>query len=131
MTPCKTCAGRGAIYDDKGFAQAPCYDCLQSITHTQPWHPITDAVDLKHLGKLAEECGELSSAVARCIIQGIYECDPTTGKPNRQWLTEEIADVLANAELVRRRFQLDYAAIASRASFKAERLRHWHAGAAG
>lgn len=49
-----------------------------------PWHPISDPVDLKHLGKLSEELGECSAAVARCIIQGIDECEPVTGKINRQ-----------------------------------------------
>lgn len=68
-----------------------------------PWHPINVAIDLKHLGKLAEELNECGSATARCIIQGMDGCEPESGKPNRQWLQEEIADVLANVELVARR----------------------------
>lgn len=90
------------------------------------WHPITDAVDLKTLGKCGEECGELSSAISRCIIQGIDEVEPVTGKPNRQWLTEEIADVLGNIDLVIDRFGLDREAIHSRAIRKKERLVEWH-----
>lgn len=73
-----------------------------------PWHPITDSVDLKHLGKLSEELGELQAAVARCIIQGIDEREPVTGKVNRDWLTEEIADVQANLDLVVKRFEIDH-----------------------
>lgn len=92
-----------------------------------PWHPITDTVDLKHLGKLAEEANELGSATARCIIQGIDECEPVTGKPNRQWLEEEMADVYANMELVQKRFGLDLGRIFSRALEKKTRLMTWHA----
>jgi hypothetical protein len=62
-----------------------------------PWRPMTRPIDLKHLGKLGEESNELGAAISRCIIQGIDEREPVTGKPNRQWLAEEIADVLANA----------------------------------
>lgn len=91
-----------------------------------PWHPITDAVDLKHLGKLAEECGELVAAVSRCIIQGVDEAEPVTGKVNRQWLEDEIADVLANIALVEKRFGLDSSRMADRAERKMNHLRKWH-----
>jgi len=94
-----------------------------------PWHPMTDSVAVKHLGKLAEECGELASAAARCIIQGIDETEPTTDKLNRKWLEDEIADVLANAKLVIDHFGLDNDAIEGRAERKKEYLRRWHAGA--
>lgn len=94
-----------------------------------PWHPITDAQDLKTLGKLAEELGECSAAVARCIIQGVDGLEPTTGKVNRQWLQDELADVLANIGLVTIRFDLDHEAIDARVSFKAELLAAWHNGA--
>lgn len=92
-----------------------------------PWHPMKDAVDLKHMGKLAEELGELQAAVARCIIQGIDEAEPVTGKSNRQWLGEEIADVQANLELVLEHFGLsiDW----RRVYRKKDNLRDWHEGA--
>ena len=91
-----------------------------------PWHPITDSVDLKHLGKLGEESGELTAAVNRCIIQGINEAEPTTGKVNKTWLEEEIADVIANCMLVMERFGLDELFISDRVYEKMERLRTWH-----
>lgn len=91
-----------------------------------PWHPMTDSVDLKHLGKLAEETGELSAAVSRCIIQGIDEAEPVTGKVNREWLEDEIADVMANTTLVVGRFNLDGTRIAERAARKIAQLRTWH-----
>lgn len=92
-----------------------------------PWHPMTDPVDLKHLGKFAEELNECGAAVARCIIQGIDEAEPVTGKINRAWLTDEIADVLCNASLVIARFGLDPLHIEERFKRKAEHLTQWHA----
>ena len=93
----------------------------------EPWRPMTRPIDIKHLGKLGEEVNELGSAISRCIIQGIDECDPATEKPNRQWLQDEIADVLANIELVREHFGLDSDAISHRVEKKKRHLRSWHA----
>jgi NTP pyrophosphatase (non-canonical NTP hydrolase) len=91
-----------------------------------PWQPMTNSLDLKHLGKLGEELGELSAAVSRCIIQGITESEPVTGKPNKQWLEEEIADVYANIHLVISRFELDGVKIIERSIQKTARLQRWH-----
>lgn len=91
-----------------------------------PWRPMTDTAALRHLGKLAEEASELTSAVARCIIQGICEVHPVTGKPNSQWLEEEIADVLANIKLTTLHFGLDANAIIERAEDKIAKLGEWH-----
>lgn len=90
------------------------------------WVPMTDPLDLKHLGKLAEEAAELGAAVARCLIQGIDEREPVTGKLNRQWLQDEGADVLANVELVMEHFGLDRDAMRARADRKKDDLRRWH-----
>lgn len=92
-----------------------------------PWLPMTRPIDLKHLGKLGEELGEASAAVARCIIQGIGEREPVTGKPNREWLEDELADVLANAELVIGHFGLDRLRMEERLIGKLRRLHAWHA----
>lgn len=91
-----------------------------------PWKPMTDALAVKHLGKLGEEANELGSAISRCIIQGVDECEPVTRKANRQWLQDEIADVLANIELVREHFGLDADAISIRVERKKKHLRGWH-----
>lgn len=96
------------------------------LRDANPWHPIDDKVDLKHLGKLGEELNECGSAVSRCIIQGVDESEPVTGKINRVWLEEEIADVRANSELCIERFALDEARIAARAERKKAHLRQWH-----
>lgn len=91
-----------------------------------PWHPMANPVDLKYIGKLAEESGELSQAIGRCIIQGVDGHEPDSKKPNRRWLEEEIADVVANAKLCIDHFELDEDFINERAEQKKERLRIWH-----
>lgn len=89
-----------------------------------PWHPITDSVDLKHLGKLLEECGELVSALSRCLIQGINESEPITGELNKDWLENEIADVITGIQLVEKRFNL--IRLEGRIAKKTKHLSQWH-----
>lgn len=91
-----------------------------------PWHPMTNSVDLKHLGKLGEELGEAQAAVSRCIIQGINEKEPETGVENKVWLENELADVFANINLVIDRFKLDHRRMLERAEIKENRLKEWH-----
>lgn len=95
-------------------------------TKLNPWHPIKNSIDLKHLGKLAEEVNELGAAIARCIIQGVDECEPVTKKPNKVWLEQEIADVLAGINLTIERFKLDAKFISERSLLKEKRLQEWH-----
>jgi NTP pyrophosphatase (non-canonical NTP hydrolase) len=97
------------------------------MTQMNPWTPMTDQVSVKILGKLAEELGELTAAVSRCLIQGIAESEPVTGKPNRQWLEEEIADVVAGLTMTMQHFQLDVEKCDSRSLRKMENLAAWHA----
>jgi hypothetical protein len=96
------------------------------IADPNPWHPMSEPQDIKVIGKFIEEVCEGGSAAARCLIQGISESEPSTGVPNREWLTKEIGDILGNAELVIEHFGLDYADIRERAEFKKEHLRRWH-----
>lgn len=97
----------------------------------QPWIPMSDPIDVKVTGKLIEEGGEVVSAAARCLIQGIDGTEPTSGKSNRLWLSEEIADARANFELAEERFDLDLEFIHRRKEEKKARLRTWHAMAGG
>lgn len=60
-----------------------------------PWMPEQDRHRLAVLGKLAEECNELAGRAARCIIQGLDESDPASGRTNREELAREVADVEA------------------------------------
>jgi NTP pyrophosphatase (non-canonical NTP hydrolase) len=96
------------------------------LRDANPWHPMTDPVAVKHLGKLSEEAGELCSAISRCIIQGIDEREPTTGKLNREWLEDEIADVLASVKLNISNFKLDEDRVRQRMSRKMQHLQQWH-----
>lgn len=93
---------------------------------TQLWIPITNHISLAHLGKLGEEAGELSAAVSRCIIQGMDGAEPRTGKINRQWLTEELADVNAAARAAVTWFDLDRTLIYERVARKIHMKDEWH-----
>jgi hypothetical protein len=94
------------------------------IADPNPWHPMTVAVDLKHLGKLGEELNECGSAASRCIIQGIDEAEPATGEVNRAWLEKEMADVIANIELCVEHFGLTISP--ERITMKKAHLSRWH-----
>jgi len=63
--------------------------------HISPWFPEQDRVRLAVLGKLIEELNEMSARAARCIIHGLDETDPDTGRLNRDELAREAADVKA------------------------------------
>lgn len=91
-----------------------------------PWHPMTKPIDIKHLGKLIEECGELASACGRALIQGIDECEPDSKKLNCTWIEDEIADVLANIVLVIDHFGLDTERMFKRRDAKIAKLEIWH-----
>lgn len=92
------------------------------------WQPITNKHDLAVLGKLGEEAAELASAISRCIIQGLSECEPTTGKVNRVWLEEEVADVFALAALAIIHLGLDISAIMERQQRKIAFKAPWFEG---
>lgn len=96
-----------------------------------PWEPETDKYRLAVLGKLAEEASELATAAARCIIQGIDESEPVTGKPNREWLEDEIADVLANIYRVRNAFGLNGQRIIERSDNKCTYIKEWQESLVG
>lgn len=91
-----------------------------------PWHPMTNARDIKTLGKLQEELGEAISAASRCLIQGIMERDPETGELNRDWLQDELADVMANISMTVERFGLDKEAMQARSLRKYQFQTIWH-----
>lgn len=96
------------------------------LRDANPWHPMKDPVDLKTLGKFNEELGECIAAASRCMIQGVNEAEPVTGKINREWLEDEIADIYAGAALTIDRFGLDTARIRVRMQRKIEHLKQWH-----
>jgi len=59
------------------------------------WNAPDDKRLIRRAGKTGEEASELAGVCSRITIQGIDEIDPSSGKTNRQRLTEEMADVLA------------------------------------
>lgn len=95
------------------------------------WIPTQDPSELRSLGKLLEELNECGAAAARCLIQGLDEREPVTGKLNRAWLTEEIADVLAAARVATEKLKLNDEAIFTRAENKYKYLNVWHDMAVG
>jgi hypothetical protein len=128
---CKFCNGTGN--GSGGFTalrEIVCPQCKgtgRQPMPLNPWLPMIDSVDVKTLGKLGEECSELATAIFRCLIQGIDEREPVTGKLNRDWLRDEIADTLCNINLVCARFALDDSAIIERVTRKRDHLTAWHA----
>lgn len=92
-----------------------------------PWHPMNNSRDIKTVGKFLEELGEGVAAVARSLIQGIDGLDPRSGKPNKESVEDELADIIANLSLVEERFNLTIST--DRIKKKLNQLRQWHEGA--
>lgn len=91
------------------------------------WVPTTNLMELRRLGKLGEELGELSNVASRCIIQGINETDPSSGKVNRQRLLDELADVAAQIDCTVAAFELDVAYFGERRTRKRQQMAEWEA----
>ena len=95
-----------------------------------PWTPTTNLHELRRFGKLLEELGELQAVVARCVIQGINERDPSSGSINRMRLMDELADVQAQINCTINSFfdfQVDRVAIAERCEIKTRQMAEWEA----
>ncbi len=102
---------------------------VDTMKDPSPWNPLNNtALDLKVLGKLAEELSEAGTATARCIIQGVEEEHPETAKLNRAWLEDELADVIANINLATAHFGLNEDRMNIRAERKMVHLSRWHNG---
>lgn len=62
------------------------------------WELESSPLIRRRMGKTTEECNELASVCARIDLQGIDSIDPSSGKPNRRRLAEEIGDVYAQLD---------------------------------
>lgn len=93
--------------------------------HVSDWQPITEKYILAVLGKLGEETNELGAIISRCIIQGLDEREPVTGKLNREALQNEIADVRALTTLAIKWLDLDQPAIQKRIDAKMKFKAPW------
>lgn len=91
------------------------------------WLPEPDPVTHQALGKAAEECGEASQILARCLIQGLAARDPKTGQPNIERLAEELADIDAAISWLFELLDLDLETHNARADRKLEGFREWQA----
>jgi hypothetical protein len=91
------------------------------------WVPTTNLMELRRLGKLGEELGELSNVASRCIIQGLDETDPGTGRVNRDRLLDELADVAAQIDCTITAFKLNAAHFGQRRRAKRDQMAEWEA----
>ena len=91
------------------------------------WIPESDPMILRRVGKTSEEASELVKVCSRITIQGMAGVDPATGVPNREALTKEIADVMAQCDVCIDALGLDYDAIRRRMRDKVEQMREWEA----
>lgn len=98
---------------------------IENKHNLSTWYVETDSQRLRRFGKTLEELGELQAVVARCIIQGIDEIDPSSGKVNRKRLEEEIADVDAQLGLLVYSFNLDQQYIHARSNDKVDQMHTW------
>ncbi|MBD9372080.1 hypothetical protein IB238_05480 [Rhizobium sp. ARZ01] len=87
------------------------------------WKPEPDLLVHQALGKACEEASELSNILARCLIQGLNQNEPVSGKPNRQALFEEIADLDAAIQWLRELVNDEYDG--ARADRKLNGFRRW------
>lgn len=92
--------------------------------HISLWIPEPDPIRVAVLGKLAEECNELAGRAARCIIQGITELDPDSGRTNHDELEREMSDVMACIEVAFR--TLGTTPSATRQAKKSAGYYRWH-----
>jgi len=65
------------------------------------WRPEPNVLIHQALGKACEEASELANILARCLIQGLDQSEPVSGKPNRKALSDEIADLDAAVQWLR------------------------------
>lgn len=89
------------------------------------WHVETDAYRIRRLGKSLEELGELVSVLARCLIQGVDEVDPSSGEVNRMRMQKETADVLTQVGGLTETFNLDVKEIMERVQDKKASMDKW------
>lgn len=89
------------------------------------WQHTTDPLHIRRLGKTGEELAELLAVVSRCLIQGLDEIDPSSGKTNRQRFIDETADVRAQLNCNDRAFGLPIDEIERRIAKKETWMAEW------
>lgn len=89
--------------------------------------PMLNPTEIKGMDDLVQGLGRCSVVSACCVSEGLDRREPATGKTNRTWLQEEIADVFANIAAVAERHKLDMVAIMEGADKKLRQIKTWHA----
>lgn len=97
------------------------------MSNVSKWTLTTDPVTVRRMGKTGEECAELLAVTTRIAIQGIDEIDPSSGKTNRQRLTEEVGDVYAQLDATVESLGLDRQFIEERRARKLGYMHEWEA----
>lgn len=95
------------------------------VPDPSPWKPEGSPRRIATMGKAIEELTECAQAAARCLIQGIDECEPVTGKRNRDWLEQEVADAFAALTVMMDVLSLDGDRIEARLRKKYQYLSQW------
>ena len=72
-----------------------------------------------------EECAEVIQAISKCRRFGIDECHLTSGKSNRENLTEEVGDLLCMIDLLIKCGAVDDHAVYTARAAKEEKLKKW------
>lgn len=121
---CSECGGIGAIWEYWSEADLAALQTEAPRPAITAWMPEQDRHRLAVLGKLAEECSELSARAVRCVLQGLDEVDPDTGRANRVEMEREIADVMACIEQAMKR--LGITVMYQRQADKSAGFDHWH-----
>lgn len=91
------------------------------------WVSESDPHKVRRLGKTLEELGELVAVLARCLIQGSGEVDPSSGRLNLDRMQDEMADSLVQMRLTMNSFHADVEKIDERMDTKEREMREWEA----
>lgn len=94
-------------------------------TTVSKWEQEPNELYRRRLGKLIEECGELTAIAARCLIQGVDGINPDDQHINRIRLENELADVHAQIACTVNTLGLDFDRILDRAIIKRSMMDKW------
>jgi len=89
------------------------------------WKTDITEFQARRIGKTLEELGELSAVLARITIQGLDAIDPSSGKTNRQRMSDETADVIAQIGCNMDAFAMPIEEIDTRAAMKEAQMEEW------
>lgn len=95
------------------------------MTTMHAWQLTKDPREIRRLGKTSEELGELQAVIARIIIQGAHEIDPSSGRTNIARLHDELADCYAQLNLTMDFYRLNRETVVERINRKQRQMTEW------